>query len=85
LKTKEGDQEKRYTLTIGAKLEEEPKSPDEEKRSYYVLRSSESPYFVRVNEFFGNTLVGKKREDFLAQPPTPTPAPGTSTPTTSQE
>lgn len=85
LKTKESDQEKRYTLTIGAKLEEEPKSPDEEKRSYYVLRSSESPYFVRVNEFFGNTLVGKKREDFLAQPPTPTPAPGTSTPTTSQE
>jgi hypothetical protein len=77
LRTKEGEQEKRYTLTLGAKLEEEPRSPEGEKRYYYVLRSSESPYFVRVNEFFGNTLAGKKREDFLAQPPTPTPTPVT--------
>ncbi len=77
LRTKEGDQEKRYTLTIGAKLEEEQKSPDEEKRYYYVLRSSESPYFVRVSEFFGNNLVNKKRADFLPEPPTPTPVPET--------
>lgn len=77
LRTKEGDQEKRYTLTIGAKLEEEQKSPDKEKRYYYVLRSSESPYFVRVNEYFGNNLVNKKRSDFLPEPPTPTPMPET--------
>jgi hypothetical protein len=85
LKTKEGGQEKRYTLTVGAKLEEESKTPEEAKRYYYVLRSSESPYFVRISEFLGNNLINKKRADFLAQPPTPTPAPGTSTPTTSQE
>ncbi|PWH13646.1 MAG: hypothetical protein DDG58_13680 [Ardenticatenia bacterium] len=85
LRAKEGDQEKRYMLTIGAKLEEEPKSPDEEKRYYYVLRSSESPYFVRVNEFFGNTLAGKKRADFLAQPPTPTPTPEATAPPSGAE
>lgn len=85
LRTKEGDQEKRYTLTIGAKLEEESKSSDEEKRYYYVLRSSGSPYFVRIGEFFGNTLINKKRTDFLAEPPTPTSTPETSEPSTSQK
>ncbi|MGC8879897.1 MAG: DUF4340 domain-containing protein [Anaerolineae bacterium] len=75
LRTKEGDQEKRYTLTVGAKLEEEIKTPEETKRYYYVLRSSESPYFVRISEFLGNNLVNKKRADFLSQPPTPVPTP----------
>ncbi|MCS7259553.1 MAG: DUF4340 domain-containing protein [Anaerolineae bacterium] len=78
LRTKEGEQEKRYTLTLGAKLEEARKASGEsgeEKQYYYVLRSSESPYFVRVSEYLGNTLANKQRADFLAAPPTPTPTP----------
>ncbi len=73
LKTKEGDQEKRYTLTIGAKLEEDVPSDSSVRRHYYVLSSSESPYFVRISEFFGNNLVNKKRADFLPETATPTP------------
>jgi hypothetical protein len=59
--------DKSYTLLIGAK--------DAEDNSY-VLRSSESPYYVRIAEFTGNSLVEKKREDFLQAPPTPTVEPG---------
>lgn len=71
LRTKEGEQEKRYTLTLGAKLEEASKASGEAKQYYYVLRSSESSYYVRVSEYWGNNLVNKKRADFLATPPTP--------------
>jgi hypothetical protein len=59
--------DKSYTLLIGAK--------DAEDNSY-VLRSSESPYYVRIAEFTGNSLVEKKREDFLQAPPASTAEPG---------
>lgn len=40
----------------------------------YVVKSSESPYFVGVSEYTGNQLVQKTQADFLQQP-TPTPEP----------
>lgn len=55
---------KTYTVTIGARLED----------SSYVMRSSESPYYVRVSEFSAQDFVSKGHQDFLVQP-TPTPAP----------
>jgi hypothetical protein len=60
----EGD--KTYTLRVGA---QDPAD------SSYVVKSSESDYYVRVDEFTVKNLVEKGREDFLQQPPTPTPAP----------
>ena len=41
----------------------------------YVVKSSESPYYVQVAEYTVQDWVGKAREDFIALPPTPTPAP----------
>jgi hypothetical protein len=71
-KTESG--EKTYTLTIG--------SHDPGDKTY-VVKSSESPYFVRVGEYSLKDLVEKKREAFLALPPTaePAAAPGTPAPT----
>ena len=66
LKTKDGNEEKTYILSIGAK--------DPQDNSY-VASSSESPYFVRVAEFTGSTFTDKTREDFLELPPTPIPTP----------
>jgi hypothetical protein len=54
-----------YTLYVGAKSEED--------RSY-VLKSSESPYYVRVTEFTAKDWVEKDRQGFLELPPTPAPA-----------
>lgn len=95
LKTREGDQERTYTLTIGARLEDEkPRPGSSDKVYYYVARSSESPYFVRVSDWVGDALVNKKREDFLQAPATPTanaegvaepPLPPTATPTPEPE
>jgi hypothetical protein len=71
LKTRKEDQEKTYTLTVGAQ--------DAQDNSY-VVKSSESPYYVRVAEYSVKELVEKKREDFLLVP-TPTPATGPQAPT----
>lgn len=54
-----------YMLHVGAKSEED---------NSYVVKSSESPYYVRVSEFTAQDWVEKGREGFLALPPTPVPA-----------
>lgn len=65
--------EKTVTLQVGAK------DPDDDS---YVVKSSESPYYVRVSGFSVNSLVENARDDFLQESPTPTPAPTpTSAPT----
>jgi len=56
--------DKNYTLAIGAQ------DPTDKT---YVVKSSESPYFVRVAEFGLKDLVETKREGFLTLPPTATP------------
>lgn len=38
----------------------------------YVVKSSNSPFFVRVNEYSVKGLIEKTRDDFLTLPPTPT-------------
>jgi hypothetical protein len=53
-----------YTLQVGSK------STD----NSYVLKSSDSPYYVRVAEFTAQDWVEKDREGFLELPPTPAPA-----------
>ena len=54
-----------YTLHVGAKSEED---------NSYVVKSSESPYYVRVAEFTVQDWVEKDRQGFLELPPTPAPA-----------
>jgi hypothetical protein len=51
-----------YTLRVGAQ--------DPGDNSYVVI-SSESPYYVRVNEFVVKDLVEKVRDDLLEAPPEP--------------
>ncbi|MFN8455825.1 MAG: DUF4340 domain-containing protein [Anaerolineae bacterium] len=70
--TQEGSQTKSYTLEIGDK---------DAKDNSYVVKASNSPYYVRLAEFTAKTFVDKKREDFLQAPPTAEPgAVGTPTP-----
>ncbi|GIK40690.1 MAG: hypothetical protein BroJett011_45230 [Chloroflexota bacterium] len=56
--------DKTYTLSIGAK---------DDTDNTYVVKSSESPYYVRVSEGLVNTFLEKKRADFLQAPPTAEP------------
>lgn len=56
------------TLLVGAE--------DPEDNSY-VVKVSESPYYVRVAGYNVQPLVENAREDFLQLPPTPTPEGGT--------
>jgi len=70
LKTKKDDQEKTITLTIGAR---------DAQDSTYIVKSSESPYYVKVNDYSVSELVTRGRANFILQP-TPTPGP-TATPT----
>lgn len=58
--------DKTYTLSIGAQ---------DAQDSSYVIKSSESPYYVRVSEFTVQEFVDKARDDYLELPPTPTPTP----------
>jgi YD repeat-containing protein len=58
LKTEDG---KAYTLRVGAQ--------DEDDRSY-VVKWSESPYYVKVGEFTAKEVVERGRDDFLLPPPT---------------
>jgi len=67
LKTNKDNQEKTYTLAIGAKTAD---------GKSYVVKSSESPYYVQVTGYTVKNLVEKTRKDFLQLPPTPTPTPG---------
>jgi hypothetical protein len=53
-----------YMLYVGARSEED---------SSYVVKSSESPYYVRVAEFTAQDWVEKDRQGFLELPPTPAP------------
>lgn len=59
--------EETITLHVGAA------DPDDNS---HVIKSSESPYYVRVSEYSANNLVDKTRDDFLTLPPTPTAEPG---------
>jgi hypothetical protein len=63
--------DKTYTLSIGAKDDED---------STYVVKSSESPYYVRVAEFTAQSFTDKKRADFLQAPPTAEPDVNSSQP-----
>ncbi|HQE93310.1 MAG TPA: DUF4340 domain-containing protein [Anaerolineae bacterium] len=55
-----------YTLRVGAKFD----------GTNYVVKSSESPYYVAVTEYNVKSLVESDRTSFLQQPtPTPTPQP----------
>ncbi len=42
----------------------------------YVVKSSQSPYYVRVSEFTIMDLLNKTQADFIQQSPTPTPEAG---------
>jgi hypothetical protein len=53
-----------YMLHVGARSGED---------NSYVLKSSESPYYVRVAEFTAQDWVETDREGFLELPPTPAP------------
>ncbi|MEW5957685.1 MAG: DUF4340 domain-containing protein [Chloroflexota bacterium] len=56
--------DKTYVLKVGAK---------DEQDSSYVMSSSESPYFVRVAQFTGDSFVTPTRDSFLEPPPTAEP------------
>jgi len=59
-----GDAPSTVVLTVGAQDAED---------SSYVVKSSESPYYVRVSEFSVNELVTHARDEFLVASPTPPP------------
>ncbi len=63
---KSGEEDKTTTVTIGAQ--------DPADRAYYV-KSSDSPYYVKVAEYSVATLVERGRADFLQGTPTPAPTP----------
>jgi hypothetical protein len=50
-----------YTLQVGAQNEQD---------SSYVLKASESPYYVHVAEYTVAEWLDKTRDDFLEQPET---------------
>jgi hypothetical protein len=62
LLVKSGDQTKPVTLTVG--------SQDSADKSY-VVKSSDSEYYVRVPDYTVQALLERKREAFLQQTPTP--------------
>ncbi len=66
LRYKSGEEEKTTTVTIGAQ--------DPADKAYYV-KSSDSPYYVKVAEYSVETLVKRGRSDFLQGTPTPAPTP----------
>jgi hypothetical protein len=61
---------KTISLLIG------PENPEDNS---YVVKSSESPYYVLASQFPAMDLVDKVRDDFLELPPTPTPEPESET------
>lgn len=65
LKAKSGDGQKTYTLAVGAR---------DASDSSYVVKLSESPYYVRVAEYSVKDLVEQQRDGFLQAPPTAQPS-----------
>ena len=65
--------ERTITVEIGAKSAED---------NTYVVKSSESPYYVRVSEYSVQGLLENSREDFVLAP---TPVPEEATPTPDDE
>lgn len=65
--------DKSYTLWVGAR---------DPADNSYIVKSSESEYYVKVGQYVVSDLVEKKRDSFLELPPTPTP---TSSPTATPE
>ncbi|MBN1877569.1 MAG: DUF4340 domain-containing protein [Anaerolineae bacterium] len=63
LKTTEGTL---YLLQVGAQYSED---------TSYIVKASESAYYVRVAQYNVSALVENTRDDFLELEPTPTPAP----------
>jgi hypothetical protein len=63
IQAKTGDQSKTYTLAVGAQ------DPGDKS---YVVKSSESPYYVRVAEYTAKDLLERTRDRFLEATPTPT-------------
>jgi hypothetical protein len=61
---------KTIVLQVGARTE----GDDQGTQATYVVKSSESPYYVRVAEYTAQDWVEKARDSFLQQPPTPAPA-----------
>jgi hypothetical protein len=55
-----------HMLTVGASLDD---------GSSYVVKSSDSPYYVSVSKANVSAMVENARTDFLSVPPTPTPTP----------
>ncbi len=66
---------KTYTLTVGAL-----QKAGADGTSNYVVKSSESSYYVEVAESTVKDLVDKKRDGFLQIPPTATPGPAGAAP-----
>lgn len=58
---------KTVTLRVGARV------PDDNS---YVVKSSESSYYVKVREANVEVMVERARDDFLQKPPTPKPQAG---------
>jgi len=56
---------KTITLRVGAE--------DTTEEDRYFVKSSESPYYVRVARFSVKAMVENTRDDFIQPPPTPTP------------
>ncbi len=66
----ETGEETTVTLTVGAKRAD----------GGYVIKSSDSEYFVAIAAYLGDQLSGAVRDDYLAEPePTPTAAPSEET------
>lgn len=71
--------DKTYTLLVGVQ------DPDDHS---YVVKWSDSPYYVRVAGFYGDDITLTTRDDLIQQLPTPTPISedtGTPTPTPTPE
>jgi hypothetical protein len=64
LRVKSGDTTGPLTVTVGAR---------DAADGAYTVKSSDSPYYVKVAELDVKDLVEKKREGFLVVSPTPTP------------
>lgn len=56
--TEVGNTSQTVVLEIGA----------QDENNNYIVKSSESDYYVKVGEFVGSTFVDKSRDDFLQQP-----------------
>ena len=62
---KENDAVNKYTFTIGAK--ENPEA------NAYVVKSSSSKWYAKVDGFFVQEFINSTKDDFIKKEPTPTP------------